>query len=543
MIIYSSIRQEGVKTPNPVTHCPSDNPASDDVKTPDLSLVPIQGKTYETIEGYLTGREDEYCELLSEAKTLEDVVAIFKMAESDTGFSELTMAKILSCIHGDKLWKRLGYRNELAFISDLEACGVGTRQTYYRAVKVGDLFNNKIFCYFRETLSKEQISRLYKGYSKFPDLARIVLDQSGKVFDGLMEHFFNDSCRDFKKFVNATLLQRQKDRTPDRIGRISDKASLMKVKAGKKIIKTEGLTEIKKRIYREFKLGHRIVFISDCDPAFIASIDSFFERKRSEKLDELNSRSYDAINLHFSNYELSSFLDNFNSIYMELMKCETRYCSGTGEMFSPEVVKRTLRYYARSKMELLLIKAYLIHRIETEQELKDKLVNCGCSSVKEFALNVLEIGISQYKRLKRIGENLGYIEKLEGEIELASVGFMEKIYFLDKAWDNHKPALIVDCLKTLSTKEFRKFARDPSYEFGNEPIANHAYNKLIELFDEYDGLLFEHQIVDIIGITTDQEYEKLREILWYNEPGFEDKRKFFPDISWTDAKCRIVQVA
>jgi hypothetical protein len=393
------------------------------------------------------------------------------------------------------------------------------------------------------TLSSEQKSRLYLCYSKFPDLARIVLDQGGKVFDGLIDHFFNDSCRDFKKFVNATLLQRQKDRTPNWKDRISDKASSIKEKAGSKVIKTECLTETKKRIYREFRLGHRIVFITDCDPAFVASIDNFFERKRSERLAELNSLSYDAINLHFGNFELSKFLDDFNTIYIEFMKSETRYCSGTGEMFSPEVVKRTLRYYARSKMELLLIKAYLIHRIGTEQKLKNEVVNYGCSSVKEFALNVLEVGIAQYKRLKQIGKNLGLMDGLKGEIDLNTVGFMEKIYFLDKALKNHKPGLVVDCLKTLSTKQFRKFARDPSYEFGNESISNHAYNELMALFDECDGSLFKSQAVDVIGTATDWEYGKLREILWFNEPGFEYQRKFFPDISWTDTVCRIVQVA
>jgi hypothetical protein len=65
------------------------------------------------------------------------------------------------------------------------------------------------------------------------------------------------------------------------------------------------------------------------------------------------------------------------------------------------------------------------------------------------------------------------------------------------------------------------------------------------LFDECDEFLFQSKskAVDVIGTATDWEYEKLREILWFNEPGFEYQRKVFPDISWTDTKYRIVQVA
>lgn len=532
-------RQGDVTTSNPVTHYLCDEPITADVTTSNLRLV-SRGKQYENIEGYLTSAEDEYFRWLSEVKTLPEMVSLFRQAESDIGHSEILCSKMLCLIHSEKLWIRLGYLSESAFIRDLIECGIGTRQSYYRMVKTGYTLFALNAMRGLYPLS-QSYGDLCKCYSKFPALSKIIIDQKDSPFwkrDEVLDHFFNDKCREFTSYVSSVLVKIKECENPgnkERKVRRSKESASVRVELS--------LTGAKSRLYEEFVLGHRIVFLLNKDDAFLNSIELFFEKSRSKKLDELNSRSHSEINRYLSNFSLSKHLDDLNAAYAEFQRSEWRYCYGTGGMFSPEVVKRLFRFYDRSKTELTLIQAYLIHRIGTEQELKNDMQQFGASSAKAFALNVLKIDISQYKRLKRIGKNLFLADKLHGEIDITGVGFLEKLYFLDVALKNHRAEKVIDCFAQLSAKQFREFARNPSYEFGNVSVSNKEYKELIQLFDKYESLSFGGKSVNFIGLRSDAEYSSLNEILLAAEPDQASRRKLYPDIWNTNTSVVTHQVA
>jgi hypothetical protein len=85
---------------------------------------------------------------------------------------------MLGYIHMEKLWKRLGYLCESEFIRDLKGCGIGTRQSYYRMVKVGETLFNPIMQNFIRSLTPDEKEKIYRGYSKFPDLSRVIIDHA-----------------------------------------------------------------------------------------------------------------------------------------------------------------------------------------------------------------------------------------------------------------------------------------------------------------------------------------------------------------------------
>ena len=503
------------------------------LKMPHLpSSAEVTTSTLNTAEDYQTAKVDEYFKWLKEARTLPEVVSLFKQAECDIGHSEITCAKLLYFIDSNDLWKRLGYQSKAAFIQDMAECGIGTKQTYFRMVKVGRMLS-ELKPLMRSLSLPFDYGRLSTCYSKFPTLAR-VMDGSRNPYSinikEVLDHFFNDSCREFVSYVNKLLKQPKAQEATDK--------SVKDENASKKSVSPTGgdayLTMAQKRLHEEFVLGHRIVLLGNIEYAFLDSIVSFFEKCRKEEIDKLNSRSHSVMDRYFSSFSLSKYLDDLASIHDKFMASEKRYASGTGEMFSPESVKRIFHSYSRSKMELTLIQAYLLHCIDTRQELKSDMHKDGVSSTEAFAVKVLKLHVSQYRRLKKIGDNMFLVGKLRGEINLTDVGFLEKIYFLDVALDNHnhEPDKVIDCLKKLSAKQFREFARSPSYDFDKVSISRQEHKRFLPLLDKYETLSQAGKHVSFIGLRTDWEYDTLTTILVLTRPEHASRRKRYPDINW-----------
>ena len=154
--------------------------------------------------------------------------------------------------------------------------------------------------------------------------------------------------------------------------------------------------------------------------------------------------------------------------------------------------------------------------------------------VMDFAIGVLDIELSRYKWLKRMGENLPLLAKLRGRVRFTSEGFLEKLSYLGTAIKNHHPdlVLVVGALNTLSAKRFREFACNPSDDLSGDPVVPQDYLKAKPFIKKLR--LYEEQgkPVSIIGLQTEQEWEWLESINRSMEIGEENLKTFYPAIVW-----------
>lgn len=508
----------------------------DNVKTSNFYQSGDNGEICGSYEDYLTKNFDEAFKRLSHSESLQDVLEAFKIAETNIGKHESVTALMLYHVHNEKIWIKIGYVHLNDFILDLSDCGIGTRSSFYNFVNTGRILSNSLFLnYF-----KIPPSLIHKSYSKIRHLEVFFKNKNEPwpwPLDELKNHFLNDSYDAFKAYtldlqakIDEAKSKRLKERGLSPIQKGTSEKKPKPCNAEKNVPETLEGTRLK--IYLEIKKGHDISFLVNTDPSFCASIVTCIDRYRNQKYDGLNNALGDTTSLHYKGTCLKD-VD-----LAELVPGEYRHSVlalfDAVEHLSPKAIKDIIENNFRRETDYLLAEAYLIRRIDEDQQLRDCFHQYGVSSTMDFAVKILGISLSQGKRLKKIGRNLPLLDKLQGEVDLTAPGFMEKVYFLDMAIKNHNHelALVVDFLKNQSAKQFREFARDPSYRLDSEPIGFQKYKKARTFIEEYDSLLLRNNSVEIIGLRSEDEKDLLNKILRCAEIGEEHLKKWYPDIIW-----------
>jgi hypothetical protein len=286
------------------------------------------------------------------------------------------------------------------------------------------------------------------------------------------------------------------------------------------------------KIYREVHTGHLVRFIPNINQEFLENARACAESRVKQRRDELNRRIENSQNF----MSRRDFFENLKRIEDCFVETMINYAFFMGPVLysSPNTIKSIIRDNCKTKTDCELAKAFLINRLHSEPELKKYLAHYGVTKIKDFAYNVLDIGESQYKRLKKIGANLKLVDSFQGDIDLMAPGFLEKLYFLDRAIKNHNndQPLITRYLNHLSAKQFREFARDPSYCPDNEPINKRDYNTASLLYRKYKSLIEKNESVAIIGLQSERCVNIFDDIIRTLVAGKEHFARCYPEIPW-----------
>jgi hypothetical protein len=494
----------------------------------------------DAFEAYIHDAFDNQFQRLLLSDSIEDLVSAFNQAELEIGKTEFVTCLMLYHLYAErkKVLSKLGYTSLFELITDLKKFGIGSRQSFYNVVKAGEILAHP-FLFFNTKLTDVRITPnlFHKNYAKLPLLWKIYRQLDIALDNEVMIHFSLDSYVDFQKYFH-TLQNRCKEEANKRresrgLPPLQSKASIRKDKKAHLVDLMPSILEsVKRIIYQEIKFGHSFAFFLDADAAFITGVENYLSAFRNMEYDNLERGASDIGDLscngrNLEDMELPELVkDNF--VYSVLL------LKDAVDKLSPTSITEILAKNCRTKNEYLLAEAYLINRIDSDKSLLKKFCHGNdCPTIK-FAVDYLKISEPQFKRLKRIGKNLHLIDKFYKMIDLTSEGFLEKIYFLNEASTNHSEnlPLVVDCLKILSAKQFREFARNPSYSFHNEPINSRDYIKALPVLKLYDSLISEYKSLDYIILKSPQEVKLLEDITYslrIHEPYFHRKYK---DIPW-----------
>jgi hypothetical protein len=510
----------------------------DDVKTSNLHMADVAG----SFDDHFHAVFGEAFNRLLRSKSLSDVVEAFKYAIHEIGHSEVVMAILLCLIYetameDKKYLPSLGYHSLSDFIKDLKGTGINNRANFYNFVKIGTILLHSAF-FNPATIEDDRIkityNELFANFSKVKCLWHIekcIIESRGYWKEDLFTHadvkyhFLNDTYRDFERYIKDIKAKFDELDHKNTKGVSGNRKSTIQV--------MQPMTGKLKEIYHEIHAGRCVGLFPNISQEFLESARDCIESRLKRKQDELNRCMENSPNFVSSTVFYES-LENIEKGVVDTVKNYSAYM-GAVLYFSPNTLKAIIRDSFGTETDYILAEAFLINRLHTETDLKNCLPRYGVTKIKDFAYSILDIGESQYKRLKKIGANLKLAESLQGEIDLLSPGFLEKIYFLDKAFNNHKndPLLITRYLNCLSAKEFREFARNSSYCRDNEPIVQKDYKKALSLYREYETLLEKHGSVAMIGIHLEKNLEWLREIISNTRIGEKRFRQFYPEIPWT----------
>jgi hypothetical protein len=536
---------DDVKTSNPARINVNNNSNEElrDVKTSNLHPTDMS----DNWKDYCIAVFSETYNQLLHSKSLSDIEKAFKYAVKEIGNKDFVIAVLLFQIFklakdDKKYLSDRGYDSISDFIIDLKGSGINDRTSFYNYVKIGKVLLQSVsFSSFTIVDSRIEITydELFSNFSKIKYLWR--LEKITKMrwreepftFAEIKEHFLHDTCREFEVYMKDvwSMINELDINRARKIAAKQKKA--IKGRPGNKTSQSVQLMNDNfEEIYREVRMGHFVKLVPDIDQKFIENARSYIDYRLKKQSDELNGSMENRLKSDWKKIfcEKLEQLGNLNADSIN-----TNFFSEDPALaFSPNMIKNIIRDNFKKKTDYELAEAFLINRLHTEPDLKNFLVSYGVSAIRDFAYNVLDIGESQYKRLKKIGANLKYIDFFQGKVDLTVPGFLEKLYFLDRAIKNHKndQPLIARYLNLLSAKRFREFARNPLYRPDNEAINRHDYNIALLLYQENKSLLKEHESVTVIGFPSQKHvdfFEKIMATLTTDKENFERQ---YPEIPW-----------
>jgi hypothetical protein len=422
----------------------------DDVKMSNFYLTTQGEACFENLETYFGNSFDEAFNRLLHSETLADVIEAIEIAKEKIGHIEYVNAVILYHIHSNKLWKNLGYPTLNAFIQDLVKYSIGTRQTFYNAVYVGAVLKNPCFS-FNKKLTFDTLARNYSKLRLFWPLfsikSRDAQYRLSEVIDEVFEHFLNDTYVKFKLFMEGVkphITAEEKSKQSKEVSQLKEQSIKVKV--------PEILEGTSREIYSIIQAGLKVWLEPNIDPEFCRSINIYLEALREKDYKKLNNRESEEQKEYLSKTGFA-YLEHLGDLADMFFIHNIRYNGGPGGMITPDAVKKFLQRNLKNKTDLEIVEAYLVYRVNTDKQLLSQLSNYGASNACDFAMKYLDISLSQYKRLKRIGENLELFRFLNGELNISGVTILEKIYFLDKALKNHDKDSVVNGFNVLTAKQ------------------------------------------------------------------------------------------
>jgi len=488
------------------------------------------------------------------SENFSDVLEVFNQITELIGEIDFVFAVLFNCIYEDKLWESYGYNSLESFLNDLPSGYRISRQTFITTANAG-----RVIQYLRKSIKGSSEDSyyltpklLYRNYSKIKFLYRIKYVWGLEITYDILVNFRDMKFRDFNNFVNE-YKELHKYQIKQRYHR---KSFLTKESKDENYFlrgrpfSIDKLTDLDLEIYKKVRLGYIVEYIYSTNPVFIDSVIKYLQEAYND--DYVKEWSYFELKISLEgqqdtilcgvdlvNYvpdNLGLTVENITENYLNL---------------SPNNLRKAFIEKYKNKTELILAQASLIYIIEHNEKLHSSIVayfkknkiECQSDNLEiDFAINVLDLTLSYYKWLKRLGNSIPYIRMLRNVDDFTG-SFLEKLSYLRTAFNCHSenPQLITDAFIILSAKRFRKFASDKNDDLSHELINRCDYQKAKSLIIKLNVCKSSGRAITAITLKSEKQKKCLYDINQIIEKKDIKLMKNYPEIDWDSEFHAIIE--
>jgi len=516
-------------------------------------------ETYKLISKNKDSINDEYIRMLIEkvldnsylksafSDSISDILDVFKHITGLIKKIDFVFAVLFDCIYEEKLWDCYGYKSLDSFLYGLPSVYRISRITFINIANAGKIIRHLKFPI--KGTSGENISLtpelLHRNYSKLKFLYRIHFVWGLMITYDVLVNFRDLKYRDFNIFVNE-----YKELHKNLIKQTYHRKSFL-TKESRDFIcflhgrpfKVDKLTDLDLIIYKEVRLGHIVRYIYSDNPIFIDSVKNYLQNFY-EKNDEQNHQcSYPASEKHLEYQSNTPLYDaDWVKYVSDNLGLTIEYITEFFLNLNSDDFRKTFIKKFQNKTELILAQASLIYIIEHNKKLHSSIydyfeenkIECLYSSLEiNFAISVLELNLSYYKWLKRIGNSIPYLKLLKN-VNNFTGNFLDKLSYLKTAFENHSenPQLITDAFIKLSAKRFRKFASDKNDDLSHDLINRSDYIKARPIINKVKSSMIYGRAITPITLQSDKQIKLLYDINQIIEKKDIELMEKHPEINW-----------
>jgi hypothetical protein len=493
---------------------------------------------------------------LAFSDVISDVLIVFKNVTELIGKIEFIFAILFSVIYDEKRWINYGFPSLDSFLDSLPNVYRISRQTFINIAISGKMIRFfGCWSFVKDSFGNSfKLTPLlfHRNYSKLKFLYRIQFIWKLDITYEIMINFRDMTYRDFSVFVK-NYKELNKHRIIIRIRRKSflSKENLNFYKfSHSRPFKVNTLEKLELEIYKEIRLGRLVRYIYSTNSIFIDSVINY--------LHEIYNKEYKHIHNLDNDYKYPIYFSSTEIFYEgqpEIPLCDVDWANYVPDNLSltvenigniaidlmPNELRKVIIDKLQNKVELTLVQAYLIYLIEHNTKLhftiydyfKKYNIPHQYTLEQDFATNILNLKLSRYKWLKRIGNSIPYLNQLNNVFDFTG-NFLDKLSYLKTAFDNHKEEhqLITEAFIMSSTKRFRKFACDKNDKLSHDLINRSDYQKAKPILNEVRICQRGRLPITVITLQSQKQIELLDDINLAIKTKEKNIIKDYPEINW-----------
>ena len=501
----------------------------------------------EEISVFITKVLDDTKLKLAFSEHITDVLYIFKHLTELHGKIDFVIAIMFSVIYEDKLWIQYGYNSLDSFLNNLPSTHRITRQTFINTALAGKMIRYFGFCDELKKFGSEfklTPKLFYRNYSKIKLLYRIYKVWKLEITNEIMLNFRDMNYRTFNNFVN-----KYKNQNINNIKKryyhksfLAKHSTELKRFLNCRPFKINNLTGWEYEIYKRIRLGYIVECVNSTNPKLVDSVIKYLEDKYKKDYDLIHKDTFSSSEIFYDCQPDTTICDvDWAEFVPDNLHLTIEHITYINFDLNPGELRNSIINKTKNKIELTLAQAALIYFIEHNKKLHSSIANYFIIHKIErqftlevdFAIFVLDIKLSRYKWLKRIGNSMPYLKQLKSVIDFTG-DLLDKLSYLKTAFDYHEgnQALITDAFVMLSAKRFRKFAYDKNDDLSDELINRSDYQKAKLIINKKNISMITYSPVTIIFLQSEKQRKWLEEINEILNTKNIILMKNIPDIDW-----------
>ena len=524
----------------------NDLPATDSINISEINDSIIDEDIYALIRNVF-----DYTHFtLACSDDINDVLNAFRHITELIGETDFLLAVMFSVIYEDKLWIKYGFKSLDSFLDSLPSAYRISRQTFINTAMAG-----KTIRYFAEWPNIEQSLGLdfkltpklfHRNYSKIKLLYRLYHVCKLPITNEIMVNFRDMTYRKFEIFVdeyiekNKKLIKRRHYHRSFLEKQDKEFRQFLYGRSFNPIM----LTEQNKEVYEEAIKGHIVDFIYSTNSIFIDSVLKYLQEAYKKDYEHLCRDTIPSNELFYDDDQPDKPLSDFdwaNFVPDNLILTIEKIVDINYDLKPYELRKAIIDKF-KSKTELTIALALLIYLIEHNSKLHDSIYEYFIKNKMErkstleidFAIYVLDLKLSRYKWLKRIGNSIPYLKLLININEFSCGNFLDKLSNLKTAFDNHSEnhAQINFAFVYLTAKRFRRFAYDKNDDLSIDVINKKEYYRVKHILSKLNACLDCGIPITAITLQSEKQRDWLKDINFaIREKDLKIMRNY-PEIDW-----------
>jgi hypothetical protein len=506
-------------------------------KNDDISLdIPIiiskinEGVIDEDICKVIEGVLDYTHLTLAFSDDITDVLIVFRHITERLGEIDFLLAIMFSAIYEDRLWIKYGFESLDSFLDNLPSVYRISRQTFINTSIAG-----KMIRYFATGLLTEQSLGLdfkltpklfHRNYSKIKLLYRIHFICELPITNEIMVNFRDMTYREFEIFVNKYIESNEKwikHRYYHKSFLAKQNKELSKFLYGRPF-RHNNLTEQNIELYIEAGKGRIVGFINSTNPVLVDSVIKYLQDAYKKDHDRLCQDTYSSNEIFYGDDQQDKPLSDVDwaDFVPDNLILTIQNVVDINSDLRPDELRKAIIDKFKNKTELTIALALLIYLIEHNTKLHDSIceyfiknkIERKSTLETDFAIFVLDLKLSRYKWLKRIGNSISYLKLLKNVVNFTNGNFLDKLSNLKTAFDNHpeNPDNIDKAFGYLTAKRFRKFAYDKNDNLSIDVINRRDYLKIKPILNRLNICQVTGGAITVITLQSEKQRDWLKDI-------------------------------